>query len=327
MATKTYLEAIRDGIHEEMQRDERVFIMGEDVGAKGGVFGVTDGLQKEFGELRVMDSPLAESCIVGVAIGAAMNGMRPIAEIQFQDFIMPAVDQIVSEAAKIRYRSNNDWSCPMVIRAPFGGGVHGALYHSQSIEAMFCHVPGLRVVVPSTPHDAKGMIVAALRDPDPVLYFEHKRAYRAIKGEVPDGDYTVPLGSAAVVREGDDIAVFSYGMMVHTALEAAEKLAADGFSCEVVDLRSLRPLDREAIVRSASKCGKVLIVQEANLAVSVASEVAAIVAEDCFDSLDAPVMRIGGPEIPAMPYSPPLEHYYLVTPDKVERKLRDLAAY
>ncbi|MBV8301201.1 MAG: alpha-ketoacid dehydrogenase subunit beta [Candidatus Dormibacteraeota bacterium] len=327
MATKTYLEAIRDGIHEEMQRDERVFIMGEDVGAKGGVFGVTDGLQKEFGELRVMDSPLAESCIVGVAIGAAMNGMRPIAEIQFQDFIMPAVDQIVSEAAKIRYRSNNDWSCPMVIRAPFGGGVHGALYHSQSIEAMFCHVPGLRVVVPSTPHDAKGMIVAALRDPDPVLYFEHKRAYRAIKGEVPDGDYTVPLGSAAVVREGDDIAVFSYGMMVHTALEAAEKLAADGFSCEVVDLRSLRPLDREAIVRSASKCGKVLIVQEANLAVSVASEVAAIVAEDCFDSLDAPVMRLGGPEIPAMPYSPPLEHYYLVTPDKVERKLRDLAAY
>jgi 2-oxoisovalerate dehydrogenase E1 component beta subunit len=327
MATKTYLEAIRDGIHEEMQRDERVFIMGEDVGAKGGVFGVTDGLQKEFGELRVMDSPLAESCIVGVAIGAAMNGMRPIAEIQFQDFIMPAVDQIVSEAAKIRYRSNNDWSCPMVIRAPFGGGVHGALYHSQSIEAMFCHVPGLRVVVPSTPQDAKGMIVAALRDPDPVLYFEHKRAYRAIKGEVPDGDYTVPLGSAAVVREGEDIAVFSYGMMVHTALEAAERLAADGFSCEVVDLRSLRPLDREAIVRSASKCGKVLIVQEANLAVSVASEVAAIVAEDCFDSLDAPVMRIGGPEIPAMPYSPPLEHFYLVTPDKVERKLRDLAAY
>ena len=327
MAEKTYLEAIKDGIREEMERDPRVMILGEDVGAKGGVFGVTDGLQRDFGEWRCLDTPLAESLIVGAAIGAAVNGMRPIAEIQFQDFIMPAVDQIVSEAAKIRYRSNNDWSCPMVIRAPFGGGVHGALYHSQSIEAMFCHVPGLRVVVPSTPHDAKGMIVAALRDPDPVLYFEHKRAYRAIKGEVPDGDYTVPLGSAAVVREGDDIAVFSYGMMVHTALEAAEKLAADGFSCEVVDLRSLRPLDREAIVRSASKCGKVLIVQEANLAVSVASEVAAIVAEDCFDSLDAPVMRLGGPEIPAMPYSPPLEHYYLVTPDKVERKLRDLAAY
>jgi 2-oxoisovalerate dehydrogenase E1 component subunit beta len=327
MATKTYLEAIRDGIHEEMQRDSRVFILGEDVGAKGGVFGVTDGLQKEFGEDRCLDSPLAESCIVGVAIGAALNGMRPIAEIQFQDFIMPAVDQIVSEAAKIRYRSNDDWECPLVVRAPFGGGVHGALYHSQSIEAMFCHVPGLRVVVPSTPHDAKGMIVSALRDPDPVLYFEHKRAYRAIKGEVPDGEYTVPLDTANVVRDGDDIAVFSYGMMVHTALEAAERLAADGFSCEVIDLRSLRPLDREAIVRSAKKCGKVLVVQEANLAVSVASEVAAIVAEECFEYLDAPVMRLGGPEIPAMPYSPPLEHFYLVTPDKVEASLRRLAAY
>jgi 2-oxoisovalerate dehydrogenase E1 component subunit beta len=327
MATKTYLEAIREGIHDEMQRDSRVFVLGEDVGAKGGVFGVTDGLQKEFGEYRCLDSPLAESCIVGVAIGAALNGMRPVAEIQFQDFIMPAVDQIVSEAAKIRYRSNDDWECPLVVRAPFGGGVHGALYHSQSIEAMFCHVPGLRVVVPSTPHDAKGMIVAALRDPDPVLYFEHKRAYRAIKGEVPEGDYTVPLDRAAVVREGDDIAVFSYGMMVHTALEAAERLAGDGFSCEVVDLRSLRPLDRQAIVSSARKCGKVLIVQEANLAVSVSSEVAAIIVEECFEQLDAPVMRIGGPEIPAMPYSPPLEHFYLVTPDKVEARLRELAAY
>jgi 2-oxoisovalerate dehydrogenase E1 component beta subunit len=327
MPAKTYLEAIRDGIHTEMARDDRVFILGEDVGAKGGVFGVTDGLQKEFGEERVLDSPLAESCIVGVAVGAALNGMRPIAEIQFQDFIMPAVDQIVSEAAKIRYRSNNDWECPLVVRAPFGGGVHGALYHSQSIEAMFCHVPGLRVVVPSTPHDAKGMIIAALRDPDPVLYFEHKRAYRAIKGEVPDGDYTVSLDTAQVVREGDDIAVFSYGMMVHTALEAADALGADGFSCEVVDLRSLRPLDRGAIVESARKCGKVLIVQEANLAVSVASEVSAIIAEECFEHLDAPVMRIGGPEIPAMPYAPPLEHFYLVTPEKVERKLRELAAY
>jgi 2-oxoisovalerate dehydrogenase E1 component beta subunit len=327
MATKTYLEAIRDGIREEMERDSTVFVLGEDVGAKGGVFGVTDGLQKQFGEMRCLDSPLAESCIVGVAIGAALNGMRPIAEIQFQDFIMPAVDQIVSEAAKIRYRSNNDWECPMVVRAPFGGGVHGALYHSQSIEAMFCHVPGLRVVVPSTPHDAKGMIVAALRDPDPVLYFEHKRAYRAIKGEVPDGEYTVDLGTASVLREGDDIAVFSYGMMVHTALEAAERLAGDGFECEVVDLRSLRPLDRDAIVRAARKCGKVLVVQEANLAVSIASEVSAIVAEECFEHLDAPVMRIGGPEIPAMPYSPPLEHFYLVTADKVERRLRELAAY
>ena len=248
MPEKTYIEAIRDGIREEMQRDERVMILGEDVGAKGGVFGVTEGLQKEFGEWRVLDSPLAESLIVGVAIGAAMNGLRPIAEIQFQDFIMPAVDQIISEAAKIRYRSNGDWNVPMVLRSPFGGGVHGALYHSQSIEAIFAHIPGLRVVVPSNPYDAKGMIVAALRDPDPVLYFEHKRAYRAIKGEVPDGEYTVPLDQARVVREGEDIALFSYGMMVHASLEAAERLAADGFSCEVVDLRSLRPFDRAAIV-------------------------------------------------------------------------------
>jgi 2-oxoisovalerate dehydrogenase E1 component beta subunit len=327
VAEKTYIEAIRDGIREEMQRDERVMILGEDVGAKGGVFGVTEGLQKEFGEDRVLDSPLAESLIVGVAIGAAMNGLRPIAEIQFQDFIMPAMDQIVSEAAKMRYRSNGDWGVPMVLRSPFGGGVHGALYHSQSIEAIFAHIPGLRVVVPSTPYDAKGMIISALRDPDPVLYFEHKRCYRAIKGDVPEGEYTVPLDRARVAREGSDIAVFSYGMMVHTSLEAAERLAADGFSCEVTDLRSLRPIDRAAIVASARKCGKVLVVQEANLAVSVAAEVAAIIAEECFDYLDAPVLRLGGPEIPAMPYSPPLEEFYLVTPNKVEAKLRELAAY
>ncbi len=327
MAVKSYIEAIRDGIREEMRRDDRVMILGEDVGAKGGVFGVTEGLQKEFGEWRVLDSPLAESLIVGVAIGAAMNGLRPIAEIQFQDFIMPAVDQIISEAAKIRYRSNGDWSVPMVVRSPFGGGVHGALYHSQSIEAIFAHIPGLRVVVPSTPYDAKGMIIAALRDPDPVLFFEHKRAYRSVKGEVPDDDYNVPLGTASVAREGGDIAVFTYGIMVHTALEAAERLARDGFECEVVDLRSLRPLDREAIVASARKCGKVMVAQEPNLAVSISSEVAAIVAEDCFEYLDAPVMRIGGPEIPAMPFAPALESFYLVTPDKLEAALRTLAAY
>jgi 2-oxoisovalerate dehydrogenase E1 component beta subunit len=327
MPTRSYLEAIREGMRDEMRRDERVMILGEDVGAKGGVFGTTEGLQAEFGEWRVMDSPLAESCIVGVCIGAALYGMRPIAEIQFQDFILPAVDQIVSEAAKMRYRSNNDWGVPMVLRAPFGGGVHGALYHSQSLEAMFCGVPGLKVVVPSTPYDAKGLLISAMRDPDPVLYFEHKRAYRSIKGEVPDEEYTVPLGSAAVVREGRDIAIFSFGMVVHMALEAAERLAADGFECEVVDLRSLRPLDRAVIVSSARKCGKVMVAQEANLAVSIASEVAAIVAEECFEYLDAPVMRIGGPEIPAMPFAHALEDFYLVTPDKLEAALRTLAAY
>jgi 2-oxoisovalerate dehydrogenase E1 component beta subunit len=327
MPTKSYLEAIREGMRDEMRRDERVMILGEDVGAKGGVFGTTDGLQEEFGEWRVMDSPLAESCIVGVCIGAALYGMRPIAEIQFQDFIMPAVDQIISEAAKMRYRSNNDWGVPMVLRAPFGGGVHGALYHSQSIEAMFCGIPGLKVVVPSTPYDAKGLLISALRDPDPVLFFEHKRAYRSIKGEVPEEEYTVPLGTAAVVREGADIAVFTYGIMVHTALEAAERLAKDGFECEVTDLRSLRPLDRAAIITSARKCGKVMVAQEPNLAVSISSEVSAIVAEECFEYLDAPVMRIGGPEIPAMPFAHALEEFYLVTPDKLEAALRKLAAY
>ena len=327
MPTKSYLSAIREGMRDEMRRDERVMILGEDVGAKGGVFGTTDGLQDEFGEWRVMDSPLAESCIVGVCIGAALYGMRPIAEIQFQDFIMPAMDQIVSEAAKMRYRSNNDWGVPMVLRAPFGGGVHGALYHSQSLEAMFCGVPGLKVVVPSTAYDAKGLLISAVRDPDPVLFFEHKRAYRSIKGEVPDDEYTVPLGTAAIVREGDDIAVFAYGMMVHTAVEAAERLAEDGVECRVVDLRSLRPLDREAIISSARACGKVMVAQEPNLAVSISSEVSAIVAEECFEYLDAPVMRIGGPEIPAMPFARALEDFYLVTPDKLEAALRKLAAY
>jgi 2-oxoisovalerate dehydrogenase E1 component beta subunit len=327
MAVKTYIEAIRDGMRDEMRKDERVIVLGEDVGVKGGVFKATEGLHKEFGEMRVIDTPLAESGIVGVAIGAAINGLRPIAEIQFQDFIMPAVDQIISEAAKIRYRSNNDFGVPMVVRAPFGGGVHGALYHSQSMEAMFCHIPGLKVVVPSTPHDAKGLLRSAIRDPDPVLYFEHKRAYRLIKGEVPEDEYTEPLGRAAVRRSGDDIAIFSYGLMVHFCLEAAEALSGDGFECEVVDLRSLRPLDRQAIVDAAKKCGKVLVVQEANLAVSVASEVAAIVAEECFEYLDAPVRRLGGPEVPAVPFSPPLEEFYMVNPAKVEHALRELAAY
>lgn len=327
MAVKSYIEAVREAMDEEMTRDERVIVMGEDVGIKGGVFKATDGLHAKYGETRVIDTPLAESAIVGVAIGAAINGMRPIAEIQFQDFIMPAVDQIISEAAKIRYRSNNDFGVPMVVRAPFGGGIHGALYHSQSNEAMFCHIPGLKVVVPSTPGDAKGLLISAIRDPDPVLYFEHKRAYRLIRGEVPEGEHMVDIGTADVKRTGDDIAVFSYGLMVHHCLEAANALSQDGFECEVVDLRSLRPLDRATIVSSARKCGKVLIVQEANLAVSIASEVAAIIAEDCFENLDAPVRRLGGPEVPGVPFSPPLEEFYMITPSKIEAALRDLAAY
>ena len=327
MPLLTYLEAIRAGMRDEMRRDPSVMVFGEDVGAKGGVFGATEGLQSEFGEWRVLDSPLAESCIVGVAIGAALNGMRPIAEIQFQDYILPAVDQIVNEAAKIRYRSNGEWHCPLVVRAPFGGGVHGGLYHSQSLEAMFCHVPGLKVVVPSTPHDAKGLLVAAVRDPDPVLYFEHKKAYRSLRGEVPDGAYTVPLDRARVARAGEEIALFTYGMMVDTALRAADLLEVEGVSVEVVDLRSLRPLDREAIAGGARRCGKVLVAQEPNLAVSVASEVSAIVAEEAFEYLDAPVMRVGGPEVPGMPFAKPLEDFYLVDVERLAAKLRELARY
>ncbi len=328
MAVKTLVEAIREGMRQEMENDDRVFILGEDVGAKGGVFGATEGLHAQFGDDRVMDSPLAESCIVGVCIGAALYGLRPIAEIQFQDFILPAVDQIISEAAKMRYRSNNDWGVPLVIRAPFGGGVHGALYHSQSFEAMFCSVPGLKVVVPSNPYDAKGMLISALRDPDPVLFFEHKKGYRSLKGDVPDESYTVPISTANVVQEGRDLTIFTYGIMVSQCQEVAAAVQQErSVSIEIVDLRSLRPLDRDTIVASARKTGKVLIVQEANLAVSISSEVSAIISESCFEYLDAPVKRLGGPEIPAMPFSPPLEHFYLVTPEKIRTAIEELVAY
>src|SRR5690242_329825 len=240
------IEAIREGMAEEMRSDERVIVMGEDVGAGGGVFGATQGLHAEFGDLRVIDTPLSESSIVGVAIGAAFNEIRPIAEIQFADFIFPAMNQIVSEAARIRYRSNGDFGCPIVVRAPYGGGVHGALYHSQSIEGIFHHVPGLKIVAPSTPYDAKGLLKAAIRDEDPVLFFEHKRAYRLVKGEVPADDYALPIGSAEVKRAGRDVTVISYGLVLHAVLEAAEALAdEEGIEVEVVDLRTVKPLDKE----------------------------------------------------------------------------------
>jgi len=329
LAEVTYVEAIRSAMEEEMHRDDRVLLMGEDVGAKGGVFGATAGLFQTFGEERVIDSPLAEAAIVGVAIGCALAGLRPVAEIQFLDFIPPAMDQIISEAAKIRYRSNNDWSCPMVIRAPCGGGVHvhGALYHSQSLEALFAHVPGLKVVMPSTPSDAKGLLLAAIRDPDPVCFFEHKALYRSLREEVPEGDYVVPIGKGRVVREGTDISCITYGATVHEATTAAERLAADGIQVEVIDLRTVRPLDREIIVQTVRKTGKVLVAHEANLAVGVGAEVAAIAAEECFQQLDAPVMRIGGPEVPAIPFAESLAEVYCLGPDKIEAKLRELAAY
>ena len=323
----SYIDAINLAMKEEMERDERVFVLGEDVGRKGGVFKATTGLYDQFGEQRVLDTPLAESAIAGVAIGAAMYGMRPIAEMQFADFIMPAVNQIVSEAAKIRYRSNNDWSCPLVVRAPFGGGIHGALYHSQSVEALFAGTPGLKIVIPSTPHDAKGLLKAAIRDEDPVLFFEHKRAYRLVKGEVPLDDYTLPIGKADVKREGDDVTVITYGLAVHFAMQAAERLAADGIEAHVLDLRTVYPLDQEAIIEAASRTGKVLLVTEDNKEGSIISEVAAIIAEHCLFELDAPIQRLAGPDVPAMPYAPTMEKFFMINPEKIERAMRELAAF
>ncbi|MCM3716735.1 alpha-ketoacid dehydrogenase subunit beta [Fictibacillus phosphorivorans] len=327
MPVISYIDAVTQAIREEMQRDKRVFVVGEDVGVRGGVFRATAGLIEEFGEERVIDAPLAESAIAGVGVGTAMYGMRPIAEMQFADFIMPAVNQIISEAAKIRYRSNNDWSCPITIRAPYGGGVHGALYHSQSVEALFANVPGLKIVMPSTPYDVKGLLKAAIRDEDPVLFFEHKRAYRLIKGEVPEEEYTLEIGKADVKREGEDITVITYGLCVHFALQAAEKLEKDGISAHVLDLRTVYPLDKEAIIEAASKTGKVLLVTEDNKEGSIMSEVAAIIAENCLFELDAPIQRLAGPDVPAMPYAPTMEKHFMVNPDKVEKAMRDLAAF
>jgi 2-oxoisovalerate dehydrogenase E1 component beta subunit len=325
MATKTVIEALRDALHGEMQRDQRVLVMGEDV-EEGGVFRATEGLLAEFGPGRIIDTPLAESLIVGVAIGAALNGMRPVAEIQFADFIHPAMDQIVSEAARMRYRSNGAFACPMVIRAPSGGGIHGALYHSQNVEALFAHVPGLKVVAPSNPYDVAGLLRAAIRDDDPVLFLEHKKTYRLIKGEVPEGDYVVPIGKANVVRQGKDLSILTYGLAVHQCLEAAEAVA-DEVSVEVVDLRTLAPLDKETILASVSKTGKALIVHEDNLTGGIGGEVAAIIAEEAFDYLDGPVLRLAMPDVPAVPYSPPLEGYCLLNPEKIAAAIRKLAGY
>src|SRR5690625_908971 len=327
MAIMTYIQAITSALQEEMQRDEKVFMLGQDVGKKGGVFRVTDGLFEEFGEDRVLDAPLAESAIAGVGIGAAMYGMRPIAEMQFADFILPAVNQIISEAAKIRYRSNNDWSCPITIRAPYGGGVNGALYHSQSVEAVFANQPGLKIVMPSTPYDAKGLLKAAIRDNDPVLFFEHKRAYRLLKEDVPEEDYVLPIGKADIKREGSDVTIITYGLCVHFALQASEKLAEEGIDTHILDLRTVYPLDQEAIIEAANKTGKVLLITEDNKEGSIISEVAAIIAENCLFELDAPIQRLAGPDVPAMPYAPTLEDYFMINPDQVEKAIRDLAEF
>ncbi|SER15454.1 2-oxoisovalerate dehydrogenase E1 component beta subunit [Gracilibacillus ureilyticus] len=327
MAVLNYIQAITQALKEEMERDGKVFVLGEDVGPRGGVFRATDGLYEQFGEARVLDTPLAESAIAGVGIGAAMYGMRPVAEMQFADFIMPAVNQIISEAAKIRYRSNNDWSCPITIRAPYGGGVHGGLYHSQSIEAIFANQPGLKVVMPSSPYDVKGLLKSSIRDEDPVLFLEHKRAYRLLKEEVPEEDYTIPIGKASVKREGNDVTVITYGLCVHFAKQAAEKLEQEGISTEILDLRTVYPLDQEAIIQAASKTGKVLLITEDNKEGSIIGEVAAIISEHCLFDLDAPIKRLAAPDVPAMPFASPLEKAFMMNADKIEGAIRELAEF
>ncbi len=328
MTEKNIVQTVHDTLWDAMKEDERVLVLGEDVGARGGVFRATAGFLGEFGERRVIDTPLAESGIVGVAIGLAMHGLLPVAEIQFADFIHPAFDQMVSEAARIRYRSDGDWSCPMVVRTPWGGGVHGALYHSQSIEAFYGHVPGLKVVVPSTPHDVKGMLIAAIKDPDPVLFLEHKKTYRLIKGEVPDEPYEVPIGKADVKREGTDLTAVAYGLMMHLCLEAAQRLQdEDGVSVEVVDVRTIAPLDRETILASVRKTGKAMVVYEDNRTYGAGAEISALIAEECMFDLDAPVVRMGGPDVPAMGFAGPLEHEFMPDAGKIHARMKELSEF
>ncbi len=324
MATTTYVEAIRQGLWEEMTRDEDVFVLGEDVGVYGGAFKVTAGFLDQFGEERVLDTPLSESAIVGAAIGAALMGMRPVAEMQFADFISCAFDQITNFAAKCRYR----WGAgvPLVIRAPSGGGIHGGPFHSQNPEMYFVHTPGLKVVAPSTAYDAKGLVKSAIRDEDPVLFFEHKYLYRRIKEELPSNEFLVPIGKADIKREGRDISVITYGAMVHKALEAAEVLADDGIELEVVDLRTLVPLDKAKVLESVKKTNKVILLHEDTRTGGFAGELAAVIAEEVFEYLDGPVMRITAPDTP-IPYSPPLEEFFLPKASDVICVARHLAAY
>lgn len=328
MPTMTLIEAVTTAMDEEMARDERVFITGEDVGPRGGVFRATMGLHDKYGSGRVVDSPLAELSIVAIGIGAAMAGLRPICEIQFADFIHPAMNQIMNEAAKMYYRSNGQWPVPMVIRAPYGGGIGGGLYHSQSLEALFAHCPGLKVVVPSNPYDAKGLLKSAVRDPNPVLFFEPKKGYRLIKGEVPDGDYTVPIGPVNILREGDDLTLYAYGIMAYYAQQAADIVAEqDGIETEIVDVRTILPVDREGILNSFKKTGKALIVHEDNLTMGYGAEIAAVLADEGFEYMDAPIMRLTGPDVPGVPFSHPIQEEFMPNPTKIADAIRDLAGY
>jgi 2-oxoisovalerate dehydrogenase E1 component beta subunit len=324
MAVMTYLDAIRQGIWEEMERDPAVFLLGEDIGAYGGAFKVTAGMLEKFGPERVIDTPISESAIVGAAVGAALMGLRPVAEMQFMDFISCGFDQVVNMAAKIHYR----WGpkVPIVIRGPSGAGVHGGPFHSQSNEMWFVHTPGLKVVIPATAYDAKGLIKASIRDDNPVIFFEHKFLYRRIKEEVPEEDYVVPLGQAAVRRAGTDIAVITYGAMVWTALEAAQELEKEGLSLEVVDLRTLLPYDEQTVLASVRKCSKVILLHEDTRTGGMAGELAALIAEKAFEDLDGPIVRVTAPDTP-VPFSPPLEEHFLPNAQRVVNAARELAGY
>ncbi len=324
MATMTLLQAINDGLRLEMGRDDRVVVLGEDVGLNGGVFRATQGLFEEFGGDRVMDTPLAESGIIGTAIGMALYGLVPVPEIQFSDFIYPAFDQIVSEAAKMRYRSGGEFTVPMTIRTPIGGGIRGGHYHSQSPEAYFAHTPGLKVVVPSTPEDAKGLLLASIRDPDPVLFMEPKAIYRNTKGEVPEGDFTVPLGKARIVREGTDATLVAWGAMVPVAEKAAEACAGDGVSVEVLDVRSIIPLDEETILESVKKTGRAVVVYEAPKSCGFGAEISAVIAEKAIEYLEGPIARVAGFDTP-FPYT--LEHMYLPDDGRVRQAIKDLMEF
>ena len=324
MANITLLKAVNEGLRVAMQSDPNVLCFGEDVGPKGGVFLATENLTAEFGEGRCFDTPLSEDGIIGAAIGMAMNGLRPVAEIQFQDFIFPAFDQIVSEAAKMRYRSGGQYTVPMVIRTPYGGGIRGGLYHSQSGEAYFCHTPGMKVVIPSTPYDAKGLLIASIQDPDPVLFMEPKALYRSVKGEVPDGEYTVDLSTLRSVREGDDVTVFCYGAMVPVVEKAAKLAAEKGIETNVVDLRTLLPLDEEGVLEHAKRTGRVVIVHEAPRFCGYGSEVSALIAEHVIEYMEAPVKRVTGFDTP---FPNTLEHHYMPDDRRVLDAIEQTAAY
>jgi 2-oxoisovalerate dehydrogenase E1 component beta subunit len=324
MPVKTYLQAISDGLRQEMRRDKRVYVIGEDVGVYGGAFKVTQGFQDEFGPWRVIDAPLAETAIVGSCTGAAIMGMRPVAEMQFADFVSCAWDHLVTVAAKQRYRAGT--AVPIVVRCPSGGGFSGGPFHSQNPESSFAHIPGLKIACPATPADAKGLLVSAIDDPNPVLYFEHKHLYRRIKDEVPDERYIVPFGEARIHREGDDVTVVTWGAMVYTADEAASQVEGDGMSVEILDLRTVAPWDKEAVLRSVEKTSKVLVLHEDTRTGGFGAEIAATITEEAFESLDAPVKRIAAPDAP-VPFSPPLEKAFIPQVDDVVAAVKDLAEY